>query len=225
MSFPAPMIERIRRTRILAVVTLESAEQAEPLALALRAGGITGMELTLRTSAGLESIRRIKSACPDMFVGAGTVLNEHQVAAVQGAGADFAVAPGFNPAVVKAAQSAGLPFAPGVCTPSEIEIALASGCRLLKFFPCEPSGGLSYLTSIAAPYLHLGVQFIPLGGIHPGNAQSYLASPLVAAIGGSWLAPLNDLQNGNWAGIRGFASEARLLVGAGGCYRRPRRRP
>lgn len=212
MSFTPQMTERVRKTRILAVTHLESADHAEPLARALFAGGITGMELTLRTSAGLESIRRIKLACPDMLVGAGTVLNEHQVAAVHGAGADFAVAPGFNPAVVKAAQQAGLCFAPGVCTPSDIECALALGCRLLKFFPCEPSGGLPYLTSIAAPYLHLGVQFIPLGGIHPGNARSYLASPIIAALGGSWLAPVERMQAGDWESIQGFAAEARQLV-------------
>lgn len=212
MSFPQPLVERLQSTRILAVVTLESAEQAEPLAAALMAGGITGMQLTLRTSAAIEGLQRIKQSCPGMFVGAGTVLNEHQVAAVQGVGADFAMAPGLNPAVVRAAQAAGLPFAPGVCTPSEIECALALGCRVLQFFPCEPSGGLPYLTSICAPYLHLGVQFIPLGGLYPGNARSYLASPLVASLGASWLAPMEYLQAGDWDSVRDFAAEARLLA-------------
>lgn len=212
MSVPTPLLERVRKARILAVVTLESPDQAEPLAEALHAGGVQGIELTLRTAAGIESIRRIKQAFPQILVSAGTVLNEHQVAAVHGAGADMAVAPGFNPSVVKAAQSAGLPFAPGICTPSDIEGALALGCRLLKFFPAEPSGGLAYLTAIAGPYLHQGVQFLPLGGLHPGNARAYAASPVVAALGGSWLAPADRLKAGDWASIRQLAAEAMQLV-------------
>jgi len=212
MSVPVPVLNRIRAARILAVATLESSEQALPLAQALRAGGISGMELTLRTAAGLEAIRRIKASFPDLLIGAGTVLNAQQVAAVCGAGADFAVAPGFNPEVVKAAQSAGLPFAPGVCTPSEIEGALALGCRVLKFFPAEPSGGLKYLETIAGPYLHLGLHFIPLAGIHPGNAQAYLASPLVAAVGGSWIVPPDRLKAGDWEAIGQSAAEAGELA-------------
>lgn len=212
MSVPQTLIERIREARILAVVTLESPDQAIPLAEALTAGGISGLELTLRTAAGLESISRIKASFPSLLVGAGTVLNAQQIAAVQGAGADFAVAPGFNPEVVRAAQTSGLPFVPGVSTPSEIERALAQGCRLLKFFPAEPSGGLKFLEAIAGPYLHLGIHFLPLGGIHPGNVQSYLASPIVAAVGGSWIAPPDRLKSADWDDIRLSAGEARQLA-------------
>ncbi|MDX6767249.1 MAG: bifunctional 4-hydroxy-2-oxoglutarate aldolase/2-dehydro-3-deoxy-phosphogluconate aldolase [Candidatus Methylacidiphilales bacterium] len=192
MSFPLPWIERVRKTRILAVVNPDSAAETEVLAQSLYARGITGLELTVRQASGLESIRRIKLSCPNMIVGAGTVLNEHQVAAVHGAGADFALSPGFNPAVVKAAQNAGLPFAPGVCTPSEIETASALGCRLLTFFPCDPNGGPEFLSAISGPYLHLGLHFMPRGTFPPASATAFLQMPQVAALcagpdaGGSW---------------------------------------
>jgi 2-dehydro-3-deoxyphosphogluconate aldolase/(4S)-4-hydroxy-2-oxoglutarate aldolase len=143
-----------------------------------------------------------------MTAGIGTILTVEQVAQVREAGAAFGVSPGCNPRVIRAAQEAGLDFAPGIATPTEIEVALEHGCRLLKLFPAEPMGGLPYLKSAAAPYLHLGLQFIPLGGVAPANAGAWLADPLIAAIGGSWLAPRDLIKAARWPDVTRNAAEA-----------------
>jgi 2-dehydro-3-deoxyphosphogluconate aldolase/(4S)-4-hydroxy-2-oxoglutarate aldolase len=118
----------------------------------------------------------------------------------------------MNPRVVREARHLGLPFAPGVCTPTDIEMALEEGCRLLKLFPAEPSGGLAYLKTIAAPFAHLGVGFIPLGGLGPSNAESYLRESSVVALGGSWLAPRQLIEQRDWQAITKNAAEAMSLV-------------
>jgi 2-dehydro-3-deoxyphosphogluconate aldolase/(4S)-4-hydroxy-2-oxoglutarate aldolase len=170
------------------------------------------MELTLRTPAALEALMRIVRDVPEMLAGVGTVLTPAQVQDVQAAGGAFAVAPGMNPTIVREAERVGLPFAPGVCTPSEIELALELGCRVLKLFPAEPSGGLAYLRSIAAPYAHLGVQYIPLGGVSAANAESYLREPDVLALGGSWLAPRDLIRRQDWPAVTANAAEATEIV-------------
>jgi 2-dehydro-3-deoxyphosphogluconate aldolase/(4S)-4-hydroxy-2-oxoglutarate aldolase len=147
-----------------------------------------------------------------MVAGMGTVLTPEQVDQIVAAGAAFGVAPGTNPRVIRAAQASGLPFAPGIATPSDIEAALELGCRLLKLFPAEPSGGLNYLNSIAAPFAHLGVRYIPLGGVQPDNMSTYLSNPHVAAVGGSWLAPRDLIDGQNWTEITRRAREARQIV-------------
>lgn len=149
-----------------------------------------------------------------MMVGAGTVLTPQQVHDVQAAGGAFGVAPGMNPRVVSEAKRVGLPFAPGVCTPTEMELAIEQGCRLLKFFPAEPSGGLGYLRSAAAPLAHLGVRFLPLGGIDFDNLADYLREPFVLAVGGSWLAPPQSIRQQDWSGIMARARRASELVAA-----------
>ena len=136
-----------------------------------------------------------------MIAGAGTILTSAQVHAAKEAGAAFGVAPGTNGNVLAAARAAGLPFAPGIATPSDIESALEHECRLLKFFPCEPSGGLSYLKNIAAPYAHLGLKYIPLGGVNEKNMSAYLGEPFIGALGGSWLAPRDLINSANWSAI------------------------
>lgn len=206
------LIERIQSAGIIAVVTLDSPEQAVPLATSLIAGGVSVMELTLRTDAGIPSIQRCVAEVPEMLVGAGTVLTAEQVTQVKDAGAAFGVAPGFNPNVVKAAQAAELPFSPGICTPSELEAAHELGCTVLKFFPAEPSGGLKYLKSMSAPYAHLGLKFIPLGGLSAENAGAYVAEKSVLALGGSWIAPVQDIRDANWSQITERAQLARELV-------------
>ena len=168
--FPSELQSRIERAGVMAVLMIDDASNAVPLARALLDGGVTAMELTLRTPVALEALRSIRAEVPEMIAGAGTVLTPQQVHEVQDAGAAFAVAPGVNRRVIREASAAGLPFAPGICTPTDIEMALDEGCRLLKFFPAGPQGGLPYLTSIAAPYQHLGVRFVPLGGISASNA-------------------------------------------------------
>jgi 2-dehydro-3-deoxyphosphogluconate aldolase/(4S)-4-hydroxy-2-oxoglutarate aldolase len=194
------------------VLVVDRVEDGVPLARALLDGGVTVMELTLRTSAALGALRAIRESVPEMLAGVGTILSATQVVEAVEAGGAFGVAPGFNPRVVEAARNSGLPFAPGVATPTDIEAAIEAGCRLLKFFPCEPMGGLPYLKAMAAPYQHLGLGFVPLGGIHAGNMAAYLAEPSVAALGGSWLAPRQLIATGDWQAIRNLAAEATATI-------------
>lgn len=212
--FPSELAARIERAGIIAVLIIDRVEDAVPLAKALLDGGVDVMELTLRTDAALGALKEIRANVPEMLAGVGTILTPAQVAEVKAAGAGFGVSPGFNRRVVDAALAEGLPFAPGVATPSDVEAALESGCRLLKFFPCEPSGGLPFLKAMAAPYLHLGVKFVPLGGLNAKNMGTYLADPLISAVGGSWLAPKDAISSGNWSAITGLAREAKTNIAA-----------
>jgi len=200
--------ERIEQCGLVAVLIVDDAAQAVPLARALLAGGVNAMELTLRTDAALDALKSVKRDVPDMLAGVGTVLTCDQLDSIKTLGADFAVAPGMNPAVVSHANDIGIPFAPGVCTPSDIERAVELGCRLLKFFPAEPSGGLNYLKNIAAPYAHLGLKYIPLGGLNMKNLGEYMSSSLVAAVGGTWIAPRDAIQAGDWNAIAQNAKQA-----------------
>lgn len=209
---PESLSARITTAGIVAVLIIDREEDGVPLANALLAGGVDVIELTLRTPAALGALRRIREEVPEMLVGAGTVLSPAQVLAVKAAGAAFAVSPGMNPRVLHAAADAGLPFAPGVATPTDVEQALECGCRLLKFFPAEASGGLAYLKAMSAPYLHIGVQFIPLGGVSEKNMASYLSDPLIAAIGGSWLAPREAIHEARWQDITTLAQRASTLI-------------
>jgi 2-dehydro-3-deoxyphosphogluconate aldolase/(4S)-4-hydroxy-2-oxoglutarate aldolase len=198
----------VRRAGVVAVLVIDDPADAVPLARALLAGGVGVMELTLRTPAALEALRAIAAEVPEMVAGAGTVIDPGQVAPVADAGAAFAVAPGVNPAVMEAARERGLSFAPGVMTPSDIEAALGFGCRLLKFFPAESSGGLAHLKNIAAPYAHLGLSYLPLGGLNAANMVNYLAWDPVAAVGGSWLAKREQVAAGDWAAVTSAAAHA-----------------
>jgi 2-dehydro-3-deoxyphosphogluconate aldolase/(4S)-4-hydroxy-2-oxoglutarate aldolase len=175
-------------------------------------GGIDAMELTLRTPEAIKAVHAVCREVPQMLAGIGTILQPQQVRQVVEAGAAFGVAPGLNARTVQAAQEAGLPFAPGIATPSELERALELGCRDVKFFPAEPSGGLAYLKSIAAPYAHLGSKFIPLGGLTQQNIANYLADPVVLAVGGSWVATRDLIRAADWPAIRERAAAARAAV-------------
>jgi len=208
LGFPPPLRDRIRRLRIIAVVVIDDADHAVPLARALLAGGISAIELTLRTPAAFEALHRIRGECPEMLAGLGTLIATGQVAQAVAAGAAFAVAPGLNPHVVRAAQAAGLPFAPGILTPSDIEAAVDLGCDVLKFFPAEPAGGVGYLTALAAPYAHLGLEYIPLGGLDEDNFPRYLALESVPAVGGSWIAPRDLIRAEAWSAITANARQA-----------------
>lgn len=202
------MIDRILAKRIVPVVVLDSADAAEPLAEALLAGGLDIMEITFRTSAAEESIRRIAKRFPEILLGAGTLLAKEQALRAKQAGAVFGLAPGLNPEVVKAATEAGLEFSPGVMTPSEIEQALSLGCKLLKFFPAEAAGGVNMLKSLAGPYAHTGVKFVPTGGVTSANLATYLKLPVVAAIGGSWMVDKALVNAGKWDEITRLTKEA-----------------
>lgn len=211
-AFDPSLAEKITESGIVAVLVVERVDDAVPLAQALLAGGIGAMELTLRTPAALDALKTIRREVPAMVAGVGTILTTEQVAQVVEADAAFGVSPGVNPRILSAAREAGLSFAPGILTPSEIELALEHGCKLLKFFPAEPSGGLSYLKAMAAPYAHLGLKFLPLGGVNAKNMASYLADASVAALGGSWLAPRDLIDAGAWEKITALAVEAREII-------------
>jgi len=199
---------------VVPVVVINDPANAVPLARALVAGGVNVIELTLRTAAGLEAIKAVAAEVPAMLVGAGTVLTTEQVRAAKAAGAAFAVAPGTSRFTVAAAQEVGLPFAPGVMTPSDIEVALSLDCRLLKFFPAETAGGVDHLKAMAAPYAHLGVQFMPTGGIKAAQLADYLAVKSIAAVGGSWLATAAQIDAGDWDTITAQAAAAMATVRA-----------
>ncbi len=202
------VFETVARHRVVAVLVIDSEDDAVPLAEALLAGGVKVMELTLRTEAAMGALKRIRTGVPEMIAGIGTILTTDQVKAVREAEASFGVSPGLNEKVMDEAQVRGLPFAPGIVTPSDIERSLAYHCKVLKFFPAGPSGGLPYLESIAAPYNHLGIRYMPLGGIHLNNMSDYLASSVVAAIGGSWIAKREVIRDRDWQTITANAREA-----------------
>ena len=206
------LTQRLKKGRLLAVVTLDRADDALPLADALLAGGLDIMEITLRTTDALEGVRRIAAGRPEMFIGAGTVICPTQVDEILEAGAQFGVAPGISEPVVSAAMAKDLPFIPGVMTPSDIEKSLAMGCKLLKFFPAQPAGGVKTLKAIAAPYAHTGMQFVPLGGVNMENAADYLALPTVAGIGGSWLTDPALMADGDWQAISNRVRDALALT-------------
>ncbi len=211
-QFPDELSCRIHRAGTIAVLVVDRVEDAVPLARSLLAGGVNVMELTLRTPAAIDALRCIRAEVPQMVAGIGTILQPPQVRDAAAAGAAFGVAPGMNPRVVAEARRLGLPFAPGVVTPSDIEQALECDCRLLKFFPAEPAGGLRYLKAIAAPYAHADIRYIPLGGLTLDNLERYLADPLVHAVGGSWLAPRDLIQSRDWPQISENARRAAEIV-------------
>ncbi len=206
------ILQIIAKYGIVPVITIESVDAAIPLADALLAGGLPLVEITFRTAAAADVIRRITAERPELLVGAGTVLTEQHLKLAVDCGARFGVAPGLNPQIVRLAQQVGLPFVPGVATPSDIEQGMSLGCQVLKFFPAEALGGLAMLQALAAPYAHTGVRFMPTGGVNLGNLRSYLAVPQVAAVGGTWLAKKEDLAAGRWQEIRDCCAEAIQVV-------------
>lgn len=199
---------RVERTGIVPVVTLPDPDHAVPLCRALLRGGVDVVEITFRVRGAAEAISTIRDAVPEMLVGAGTLTTPEQVGAAARAGAHFGVAPGLNSRVVGAALEANLAFWPGVCTPSEVEAALALGAQVLKFFPAEAAGGVDMVRVLLAPYRHLGVRFVPTGGIDAEGARAYWATQGVVAVGGSWLTPVQDIAEERWADIAALARAA-----------------
>lgn len=196
------IVEVLTRHRVVPVISMEDPRSALPLADALLDGGLPLAEITFRTPAAAEVIRTLAEKRPELFVGAGTVLSEQNVDAAIEAGAKFGVAPGLNPETLERAADMDWPFIPGVCTPSEIESALAMDIRLAKFFPAGAMGGVTMLKALSAPYVHTGIRFMPTGGISESNLAEYLALPTVAACGGTWIATRDDLAEGYWSTIR-----------------------
>ncbi len=210
------MAHKLHKARVIAVLVIEKLEDADHVLEALMEGGVSCLELTLRTKASFKILSQVVKKYPKLITGVGTVLSLEQLRRARDLGAHFAVSPGINRKIVERAKAMDLPFFPGIATPSDIEVALENGCRCLKFFPAEPLGGLRYLASISTPYRHLGIKFIPLGGINPDNAESYLKSELVLALGGSWLADKKLIAAKNWPEIRSRASSIMKLVKTSG---------
>jgi 2-dehydro-3-deoxyphosphogluconate aldolase/(4S)-4-hydroxy-2-oxoglutarate aldolase len=200
------ILERLGELAILPVVAIADARRAVPLAEALVAAGLPCAEITFRTAAAADAIRAMRAGCPDLLVGAGTVLTVEQAEAAVEAGAAFLVAPGSNPDVIAAARRLGVPMVPGVCTPSEIERALADGLDVLKLFPAEVCGGVSFLEAVAPVYPD--VRFVPTGGIGPANLAAYLALPQVLACGGSWMVKRELVAAGDFEAIARLAAAA-----------------
>lgn len=192
------MLEKLLKRPVIPVIVIEDANDAEPLAEALLAGGMDVIEVTCRTAAAAESLARIKKAFPEMLVGAGTVVTPDQARMCIDVGVDFGLAPGLNPETVEFFRANDTLFIPGVMTPSEIEQGLSLGCTLLKFFPAEAAGGIKMLKNLAAPYGPLGVRFCPTGGVNPDNMNDWLSLPVVSVIGGSWLATKQQIADKQW---------------------------
>ena len=196
------------------VVGVEKADDAVPLAEALLEGGLNVIEVTFRAANAAEAVHAITQKVPEMILGAGTLLTAAQVNAAREAGAQFGVAPGLNLDVVAAAKKMDMAFIPGVMTPSEVENALAAGCKLLKFFPANVAGGIPMLKALAAPYAQTGVKFIALGGIKSDNMGEYLAESIVAAVGGSWLVEPALVAKRDWKTVTARTREALQIVEA-----------
>jgi 2-dehydro-3-deoxyphosphogluconate aldolase/(4S)-4-hydroxy-2-oxoglutarate aldolase len=200
------VLEQLRKLKIVPVIVIDDPARAEELAKALIDGGLPCAEVTFRTAGAVQALERMTAKYPEMLAGAGTVLTTQQAAQARAAGAKFIVAPGFNPAVVDYCQEHHIPVYPGVCTPTEIEMALAKELRTVKFFPAEPIGGLPYLKAIAAPYNM--IEFIPTGGISTRNIADYLAFKKIVACGGSWMAPADWIAEGAFDRIRSETAAA-----------------
>jgi 2-dehydro-3-deoxyphosphogluconate aldolase / (4S)-4-hydroxy-2-oxoglutarate aldolase len=200
------VLETLRRIRVAPVIVIDDAAQSVPMARALADGGLTCIEITMRTPAALDAMRKISSECPDVIVGAGTVLSPDNARDARAAGAQFMVAPGINPEMVRYCVDDGIPVFPGVATPSEIEAALRLGLSVVKVFPIEALGGVSYLKAIAGPFGKL--EFLPSGGITAENLAAYLSYERVIACGGSWMAPPAMIKAGQFDRIREEAAKA-----------------
>lgn len=200
------VLERFQKLGIIPVVKIDNAKDAAPLAKALCEGGLPVAEVTFRTEAAEEAIRLMVEACPDMFVGAGTVLTTEQVDRAVAAGAKFIVSPGLNPKIVKYCVEKGVPITPGTSSPTDIEQAIELGLEAVKFFPAEASGGLAKIKAMAAPYVNM--MFMPTGGINQKNLISYLDFPKILACGGSWMVSEALINAGEFDEIKKITREA-----------------
>jgi len=207
-------MERIKKCGVVPVVVLDKVEDALPTAKALLAGGVDIMEITLRTEAGLESIRKVAAECPDILVGAGTVTTLEQCKQVVEAGAKFIVSPGFDPELVKWCIANNIDTMPGCVTPTEIMAALALGVKVLKFFPANIYGGIPAMKALAGPFGN--VKFVPTGGVSEKNLDEYIGQPFIYAVGGSWLCAQKDIAQGNFEKITSLSAHATELKAKSG---------
>ena len=206
------VLERLSAAGVVPVVVLEDAAQAVPTANAMLAGGIDVMEITFRTAAAPDSIRAVAAECPDMLVGAGTVITLEQCKLAVECGAKFIVAPGFDEEVVDWCIENKIPVTPGCVTPTEIMAALKKGLKVLKFFPANVYGGLDAIKALAGPFASAGVTFIPTGGVSQKNLAEFIVSPYIHAVGGSWVCPKKEIEAGNFEKITALCREARKAI-------------
>lgn len=197
---------RLSKEKIVPVIKLKTPDSAVPLAKALTAGGINVAEVTFRTDAAAESIKRIRKDFPEMLVGAGTVLTLENAKKAEDAGASFIVAPGFNPRIVEFCQSRNIPVVPGVNSPTQVELAMEMGLEVLKFFPAEISGGIKMLKTLGSVY---NVDFMPTGGLNEANFIDYLSLANVIACGGSWMVKGDLIEAGRYDEITRLSSLVR----------------
>lgn len=201
------VLKRLANSGVVPVVVLDDAANAVPTAKALLAGGVDVMEITFRTAAAADSIRAVAKECPDMLVGAGTVITLDQCKLAVDCGAKFIVAPGYDDEVVAWCVENNVAVTPGCVTPTEIMAAMKRGLKVLKFFPANVYGGLTALKALAGPFG--GIKFIPTGGVNNDNIGEFAASPYVHAVGGSWICPKADIAAGNFDKITELCRTAR----------------
>ena len=206
------IVESMAAARIIPVIVIEDITKAVPLALALVKGGLPVLEVTFRTACAAEAIAKIKAEVPGAILIAGTVLRLEQLKAAKAAGAEACVAPGFDPAIVSAANEMGMPFCPGIATASELSQALALGCSFVKFFPAESAGGVKYIKDLLGAFRWTGVKFMPTGGVKLSNVADYLSVPEIICCGGTWIAPKDAIKADDWVTIEKLASEAAALA-------------
>ena len=201
------VLTRLANSIVVPVVVLDKVEDAVPTAKAMAAGGVDTMEITFRTACAPECIKAVAENCPDVLVGAGTIINLEQCKLAVEMGAKFIVSPGFSDEVVGWCVEHGIPVAPGCVTPTEIMAALKHGLKMVKFFPANVYGGLNAMKNLSAPFV--GLKFLPTGGVNAANIKEYVDAPFIHAVGGSWVCPKADIAAGNFDKITALCVEAR----------------
>ena len=201
------VLERLANSIVVPVVVLDKAEDAIPTAKAMAAGGVDTMEITFRTACAPEAIKAVAENCPEVLVGAGTIINVEQAKLAVQMGAKFIVSPGFSDEVVGWCVENNIPVTPGCVTPTEITAAVNRGLKVIKFFPANVYGGLNAMKNLAAPFV--GIKFMPTGGVNAQNLREYIDAPFIHAVGGSWVCPKADIAAGNWEKITQLCLEAR----------------
>ena len=204
------VLERLARSIVVPVVVLDKAEDGVPTANAMLAGGVDVMEITFRTAAAPDAIHAVAESCPDMLVGAGTILTLDQCKLAVEMGAKFIVSPGFDAEVVSWCIENGIAVTPGCVTPTEITAALKLGLKVVKFFPANVYGGLNAMKNLSAPFV--GLKFMPTGGVNTANIKEYVDAPFIHAVGGSWVCPKVDIAAGNWDTITRLCADARAAA-------------
>lgn len=201
------VMERLARSVVVPVVVLEKVEDAIPTAKAMLAGGVDTMEITFRTACAPEAIKAVAENCPEVLVGAGTVINLEQCKLAVSMGARFIVSPGYSEEIVSWCVENNIPVTPGCVTPTEIMAAVNHGLKVIKFFPANVYGGLNAMKNLSAPFV--GLKFLPTGGVNTANIREYIDAPFVHAVGGSWVCPKAEIAAGNFEKITQLCRKAR----------------